>query len=117
MSHKVAMNSETFLVAWFGVPCESGWGSKATVMVGPGRNGRLWKTTAENPECVELTPPQPEPHMANGIAHFIWALTTGSQFHPLCRAATCRNTQEVLEAAITASETHQEVALPLKTGG
>ena len=93
------------------------WGTKATVMVGPGRNGRLWRATAENPECIELTPPQPEPHMANGISHFIWALTTGNEFHPLCRATTCRNTQEVLEAAITASETHKEIALPLKTAG
>ena len=46
MSHKVAMNSETFLVAWFGVPCESGWGRKATVSKEDDSNDFGWKRWA-----------------------------------------------------------------------
>ena len=55
------------------------WGTKGTVIVGPCKGGRLWSATAEKPECVELTPPASEPHMTNGIVHFIWALNTGKR--------------------------------------
>ncbi|MBN2293287.1 MAG: Gfo/Idh/MocA family oxidoreductase [Pirellulales bacterium] len=91
------------------------WGTNGSVIVGPGRGGKLWMTTADNPECIEVEPPQPEPHMANGIAHFIWAIATGEEFFPLCRAAICRNTQEVLEAAIISAQSRKEVTLPLST--
>lgn len=93
------------------------WGTGGTIVVGPGRGGRLWSTSVEKPECVEITPPTPEPHLASGTAHFLWALETGSEFYPLCRAETCRNTQEVLEAALIASRTGQAVSLPLCGGG
>lgn len=89
------------------------WGTGGSVILGPGRGGRLWTTTAQRPECVEIAPPQPEPHMANGTAHFLWALATGSEFHPLCRAEACRNTQEVLEAALLSARTGAAVSLPL----
>jgi len=93
------------------------WGTNGAVVVGPGRGGRVWTTSAQKPEYVEVTPPQPEPHMANGTAHFLWALATGSEFHPLCRAETCRNTQEVLEAALLSARTGAAVSLPLQTAG
>lgn len=89
------------------------WGAQGSVVVGPGRGGRLWTTTADRPECVEVAPPVPEPHMASGTAHFLWALSTGNEFHPLCRAAACRDTQEVLEAALLSSRTGAAVSLPL----
>jgi predicted dehydrogenase len=90
------------------------WGMNGAVVVGPGRGGRLWTTSAQEPEYVEVTPPEPEPHMANGIAHFLWALSTGNEFYPLCRPETCRNTQEVLEAALLSSRTGATVTLPLQ---
>jgi len=92
------------------------WGTNGAVVVGPGRGGRVWCTSAQQPEYVEVTPPQPEPHMASGSAHFLWALTTGAEFHPLCRAATCRDTQEVLEAALLSAKTGASVSLPLSAG-
>lgn len=87
------------------------WGTKGSITFGPGGGGRIWKTSADVPDYVEVTPPALEPHMSNGVAHFIWALETGEAFYPLCRPETCRNTQEVLEAAFHAAETHQEVTL------
>jgi predicted dehydrogenase len=90
------------------------WGTQGSVTVGPGRGGRLWTTSAEQPQGVEVAPPQPEPHMASGTAHFLWALATGNEFYPLCRAETCRNTQEVLEAALLSARTGAAVSLPLR---
>jgi predicted dehydrogenase len=92
------------------------WGTRASVTFGPGRGGRIW-TTAEGQENVEVTPAQPARHMASGAAHFVWALATGNEFHPLCRAETCRNTQEVLEAALLSSRSGAAVSLPLQTAG
>jgi predicted dehydrogenase len=92
------------------------WGTSGTVVVGPGRGGRLWSITAAQPAPLEVTPPQPEPHMANGSAHFLWALSTGNEFYPFCRAETCRNTQEVLEAALLSARTGAGVELPLVAG-
>jgi predicted dehydrogenase len=91
------------------------WGTNGAVVVGPGRGGRVWTTSAEKPEYVEVTPAEPEPHMASGTAHFLWALSTGNEFFPLCRPETCRNTQEVLEAGLLSSRTGAAVTLPLPT--
>ncbi len=91
------------------------WGEKGCVTLGPGRGGRVWSTTAEQPQGIEVAPHQPEAHMANASAHFLWALTTGNDFHPLCRETTCRDTQEVLEAAFLSAENHREVTLPWQT--
>lgn len=87
------------------------WGTKGSVTFGPGSGGRIWKTSEDEPEHTEVTPPELEPHMANGVAHFIWALETGEAFYPLCCPKTCRNTQEVLDAAFLAAKTHKEVTL------
>lgn len=88
------------------------WGTHGSVTLGPGRGGRLWTTTSEQPTSVEITPPAPAPHMANGTAHFLWALETGNEFHPLCRPAVCRDTQEVLDAAIRSAGEGVRVTLP-----
>jgi len=93
------------------------WGSGGSVTFGPGRGGRVWSTTAQQPQGVEVTPAQPESHMANATAHFLWALSTGNEFHPLCRDTTCRDTQEVLEAAYLSADSRREVALPLPAAG
>lgn len=87
------------------------WGKRGAVTFGPGRGGRLWVTTVDKPEYVEVTPPTPEPHMANGFAHFLWALETGSELYPLCRPAVCCQTQEVLDAAIRSAQEGVSVAL------
>lgn len=87
------------------------WGARGSVTFGPGRGGRLWKTTKEEPVSVEITPPEPAPHMANGTAHFLWAIETGSELYPLCRPAVCRDTQEVLDAAIRSAREGGSVTL------
>jgi len=89
------------------------WGTGGVVVVGPGRGGRVWWATAQQPESVEVTPEPPAPHMACGSAHFVWALANGSAFHPLCRAETCLITQEVLAAAQLSVSRGSAVALPL----
>lgn len=88
------------------------WGARGAVVFGPGRGGRLWMTTADDPAYVEITPPTPAPHMANGTAHFLWALETGNEVYPLCRPSVCRDTQEVLDAAIRSAEQGVAVTLP-----
>lgn len=88
------------------------WGTRGSVTLGPGRGGRLWQTTAEQPASVEIAPPQPPPHMANGTAHFLWALRTGNEVYPLCRPSICRDTQEVLDAAIRSAREESSVNLP-----
>lgn len=90
------------------------WGTHGAVTFGPGRGGRLWITTADQPTGEEITPPTPEPHMANGFAHFLWALETGSELYPLCRPAVCCQTQEVLDAAIRSAREGVSVALPAR---
>ena len=87
------------------------WGTNGSVTLGPGRGGRVWVTNAEHPTSVEITPPDPLPHMTNGTDHFLWALDTGNDFHPLCRPAVCRATQEVLDAAIKSADEGTSVAL------
>lgn len=93
------------------------WGSNGSVTLGPGRGGRLWTTTAERPESMEITPPAPPPHMTSGTAHFLWALRTQSEFHPLCRPGVCRDTQEVLDAAIRSAREGVRVTLPRRETG
>lgn len=93
------------------------WGTRGSVTLGPGRGGRLWATLAGQPANVEIAPPTPAPHMANGTAHFLWALETGSEFYPLCRPAVCRDTQEVLDAAIRSAREGAGVTLPPQSAG
>ena len=88
------------------------YGTKGAVIVGAGHGGRLWKATEEHPGNVEVTPPKPEPHMASALAHFLWALSTDEDFCPLCRPATCRDTQEILAAAVASAQAGKEVVLP-----
>lgn len=88
------------------------WGTGGSVTVGPGRGGRLWTTTAEQPTSVEVTPATPPSHLSNGTAHFLWALSTGEPFHGLCQAEGCRDTQEVLDAAIRSAAEGVAVTLP-----
>ena len=88
------------------------WGVNGAVIVGPGRTGRLWTTSKAEPTCEEVTPPTPPPHLASGTAHFLWALETGNEFHPLCRPEICRDTQEVLDAAIRSAKENAVVTLP-----
>lgn len=90
------------------------WGTGGAVTLGPGRGGRLWTTLAGEPANVEIVPPAPAPHMTNGTAHFLWALETGSDFHPLCRPAVCRDTQEVLDAAIRSAREGVSIPLPAR---
>jgi len=91
------------------------WAERGSVTFGPGRGGRLWRTTAEQPSGEEISPPTPAPNMANGTAHFLWALETGSEVYPLCRPAVCRDTQEVLDAAIRSAREGVGVSLPLRS--
>lgn len=92
------------------------WGTGGVVVVGPGRGGRVWWATADRPESVEVTPGPTAQHMACGSEHFVWALATGSAFHPLCRAETCLVTQEILDAAQRSVREGKAVELPPAEG-
>ena len=87
------------------------WCTEGSITFGPGGGGRIWTTSGDKPEYVEVTPPALEPHMANGVAHFIWALNGNEAFYPLCQPENCRNTHEIIDAAFLAVETHKEVTL------
>ena len=88
------------------------WGTRGCVTLGPGRGGRLWITTADQPTSVEITPPAPPPHMANGTAHFLWALENDCELYPLCRPSVCRDTQEILDVAIRSAQQGEGLSLP-----
>ena len=50
--------------------------------------------------------------MIHGTAHLIWVLETDSELHVLCRPAICRDTQEILDAAIRSAAEGVTVTLP-----
>lgn len=89
------------------------YGTKATLLVEPRQGGRLLMATTDKPEGVEIDVPAPAPHRTNSAAHFLWGVTTGGKFDPLCRADLCRDAQEILEAGLFSSRTGATVPLPL----
>lgn len=79
------------------------YGTKGTLLVEPGANGRLLLATAEQPEGALVRVPAAPVHMQNAVAHFVRALRTGGKFTDLCSAEVGLETQEILEAGLKAA--------------
>jgi len=91
------------------------YGNRGTLIVEPRAGGRLLLATAEMPDGQPVDLPPTVPEMRSASDHFLNALATGQPFTDLCTARTCRDTQEILEAGLTAIDQGREVSLPLKS--
>ena len=81
-------------------------------VVGP---GRIELVSAEGSALIE--PPPLPPAERDGPTYFLTCLRTGRPVEGLCAPDVGRDVQEVLEAALRASATGREVALPLGGAG
>ncbi len=89
------------------------YGTKGTLIVEPGANGRLMLATEKEPYGKAVKVPKAVPHLRNATAHFVHCLKTGEEFHPLCQDRVARDAQEILEAGIIAADSGTAVSLPL----
>jgi len=77
------------------------YGSRGTVHIEPGHDGRILHATTEQPDGVALpVPPQPA-HLRNASVHFLAAIENPDmEIHPLCDAEHGYNAQWILEQGI-----------------
>jgi predicted dehydrogenase len=90
------------------------YGTKGTLLVEPGDEGRLLLADKENPQGLPLALPPLETQMTNASANFLHGIETGDEFAPLCEARTARDAQEILEAALMSIDSGGDVSLPLR---
>lgn len=76
------------------------YGTRGTLLVEPGAEGRLLLATAEDPEGTVLDVPAPPPHLTDSASHFVERIRTGEPFHPLCQPDIGRDVQAILAAAM-----------------
>ncbi len=79
------------------------FGTQGTMVVTP-RDRSVMLATAEDPEGSPVPAPEPEAHLRNASAHFLWGIETGNDFMPLCSAGIGRDGQAVIEAGLRSSE-------------
>jgi len=89
------------------------YGTKGTIMVEPGAEGRLLLATEKEPNGKAVKVANPPKHLRNATAHFVHCLKTGEEFHPLCQDRLARDAQEILEAGLIAADEGGAVSLPL----
>ena len=87
------------------------YGETGTLLVEPRDEGGLLKATNECQEGEPIHAPELPPHLRSASAHFIWAIRTGGEFHPLCDPIHGRDAQAILEAGRKAAKDRCEVAL------
>jgi predicted dehydrogenase len=89
------------------------YGTKGTLLIEPGANGRVLLATENEPYGKPVKVAKPTPHLRNATAHFLHCLQTGEEFHPLCQDRIARDAQEILEAGLISAESGSAVSLPL----
>jgi predicted dehydrogenase len=89
------------------------YGTRGILYIEPGRAGRLLLATAEQPEGIAVSVPEPTPAMRTASANFLHGVTSGEPFFPLCQDRVARDAQEILEAGLLSAESGSEVSLPL----
>ncbi|MEW6302490.1 MAG: Gfo/Idh/MocA family oxidoreductase [Verrucomicrobiota bacterium] len=90
------------------------YGTKGTLVIQPGEDGKLLHASDKNPDGVVVKAPKSPAHLRNATAHFVHCLRTGEEFTSLCNDRFARDAQEILEAGLLAASTGAEVSLPLK---
>ena len=87
------------------------YGDAGTLLVEPREGAKLFKATNEREEGFEVEVPEAAPELKSASAHFLWAIETGGELHPLCDPVNCRDAQEILEVGRTAAKEKREVCL------
>jgi len=90
------------------------YGTSGTIFVEAGEQGRVLVATKDFPDGVAAVVPALPPHLQNSSANFVYCLESGEEFAPLCEARTARDAQEILEAALLAVDSGNDVSLPLR---
>ena len=90
------------------------YGTEGTLMLEPRIGGRLFLATAAEPEGVEVTVPEPPPHLQNATAHLLHHIVTGEPPLALCDPSHCRDAQEILAAGAHSLANGAEVVLPVR---
>lgn len=89
------------------------YGTEGTLVVEPGKQGRVLLADQEHDEGVEVkVPPLPE-DAASATAYFLSRLARGEPIVGLCSAEVGRDAQEILEAGLQSSATGSAISLPL----
>jgi predicted dehydrogenase len=91
------------------------YGTTGTILIEAGDAGRVLVANKDFPDGVAAVVPPSPPHLQNSSANFIYCLETGEEFAPLCEARTARDAQEILEAALMAADSGNDVSLPLRS--
>ncbi len=89
------------------------YGSEGTIVVEPGRNGRVLLATREQEDGVELDVPASPPHLANASAYFLHCIANNLPIEGMCAAEVGRDAQEILEAGLISALDGEAVSLPL----
>ncbi len=88
------------------------YGSEGTLMVEPGKAGRVLLATRQHEDGIEIDyADQRGP--TNATEFFLSHLRSGQLITGLCSAEVGRDAQEILEAALISAARHSAVSLPL----
>ncbi|RIK37184.1 MAG: gfo/Idh/MocA family oxidoreductase [Chloroflexi bacterium] len=93
------------------------YGSEGTLLVEPGKGGRLLLATRDQPDGIAVdVPPLPE-ERRSATAYFLSRIAGGLPVEGLCSATVSRDAQEILEAGLIAATEGSTVSLPLPIYG
>jgi predicted dehydrogenase len=89
------------------------YGSTGTLLVEPGKGGRLLLATREQMDGEALeAPPAPE-EQRSATAYFLSRIVQGAPVEGMCSAEISRDAQEILEAGLLSAASGEAVSLPL----
>lgn len=92
------------------------YGSKGTLLVYPGSDGKLFWATKDNPNGTEVDVPELDSWLKNSARHFVEVVRRGADSTVLCRADLARDAQEIVEAGIRSAQNGTQIKLPLARG-
>lgn len=80
------------------------YGSKGSIHIEPGHDGRILHATTEHPDGITLHVATQPDHLRNASTHFLAAIDDPAmEIHPLCDAGHGLNAQRILEEGIQAT--------------
>lgn len=93
------------------------YGSEGTLVIEPGKNGRLLLATRDQPDGAAVEVPAPAEEWHSATAYFLSRIEGGLPVEGMCNARVSRDAQEILEAGLLAATEGHAVALPLPIYG
>lgn len=89
------------------------YGTEGTLLVEPGKQGRLLLADREHDMGVELDIPPLPSDRCNAAAYFLSCIVEGRPVEGLCSAEVGRDAQEILEAGLLSAAAGSAISLPL----